>query len=271
MATRSRSKYQSTSGQAGTASAEDPVAKRAMAGDPEDATVRALPGGNGNRRETGALDVQTVSPAPLSETSDRSPHSEEEDDHPYMTVRGRGSHGSASPTPSLKDVTGNVTRSPSGPATFPGWFREGNNPNSSLEDVTIRNSNVTPERERQTRAETAYKGTSVNSPQVPQLEFEDFTENVMAGLDGLDPAAQQAVRARMNLVFNDSKVVTQPSTPRNVSPTRSIAANSATEPTTRFTAAERGSSVVSPSRLLTTTKASISHLIQILQRDSRLL
>lgn len=212
-----------------------------MAGEPLDVTVRALPEGSRYRQESEALDMRTMSPVPLSDSTDRSPHyTEDEDDHPYTTVTGCGSREMASPTPSLRDVTGNVTLSPAVPAKFPSWFRDGDVPNVSLEDVTIRNDIIPPVKEGQTVAENADRVTSKSSPQVPQLEFEDFTENIMAGLEKLDPVVQQAVRDRMNIVFTRAQMTTLPSTPGEPSPVRSTFGHSAEEHGHRYTAAEKG-------------------------------
>lgn len=193
MATRSRPEYQSIPGHSGTAPGDGPVAIEATAGEPMGATVRALPGGGGNRRETGALDVQTESPASLSGTMDRSTHSNGNDNRPYLTVRHRRSLGVARPTSSLRDDTRHVVGSPTGPEKFPGWFSEGDEPTSSLKDVTLLNNNIFPEMETQTQAERAFERTSPYYPQVPQLEFKDFAEEVMSGLKDFEPVPDTEV------------------------------------------------------------------------------
>jgi hypothetical protein len=194
--------YQSTQGLSGTASGKFPVAVEAMAGEPLDATDRALPGGSESRRETGALDVQKLSPVPLSGITDRSPHLDEDDNCPYMAVRARGGLGTASPTFSLRDVARHVTGSPTGPAKFPGWFSEGDEPISSLKDVTVPKFNIFPEMEKQTHAEKACKRISRYSPQVPQIEFEDFTGEVMSGFKDLDSALEEMTTADISLEGN---------------------------------------------------------------------
>jgi hypothetical protein len=86
---------------------------------------------------------------------------------------------------------------------FPGWFAENDEPNESLGDVTLMNNNTVSAKDSQTPAEYASKRPPERSPQVPQLEFENFAAEVIAGLDSLDPQTRELVRSCMELVYGN--------------------------------------------------------------------